>query len=307
MRRQLSLTRALAGLVLVGLVAAGLLACRGASEPVARLSLRERQLGFPHGRFLPLELRWEPSRALPAGTTAPVAFMHLIDAQGNVVRTFDHALPGKWTPGQTLVDVVPMYHSAIGPALPAGDYRLTIGLYDGKSQRFALQVEGEPIHREEYAVAQVRVPEVSAQEPAFAFSPEWQAVEAGGDRQTVARRWLSGDGALDVRGLPTPATVHMLLRIPTVEPPLRLVLEPGATQPIARVTADCGGFTAEVAGEGFHELAVPIKGGEGCHIAFDTNYQVVEMGTGRRLSLDLEQLGWEPGAGAMATPGGVSP
>jgi len=46
-------------------------------------------------------------------------------------------------------------------------------------------------------------------------------------------------------------------------------------------------------------VAVPVSAAGPCAIAFDTNYTVVEMGTGRKLSMGLEQLGWEPGAGAV--------
>src|SRR6185503_518081 len=106
-----------------------------------------------------------------------------------------------------------------------------------------------------------------------------------------------GDGTLEARGVPAPARVWMLLRIPKVEAPLRLLLEPGATMPTVRVSANCGGgYSADVAGEGFHEIAVPVPAAAPCVVSFDTNYTVVEMGTGRKLSLGLEQLGWEPGA-----------
>jgi len=248
--------------------------------------------------MVPLELRWQATKALPDGVATPIAFLHLLDAQGNVVRTFDHPLPARWHAGETIRDRVPLYHSAIGPALPAGDYRLTVGLYDGKEKRFAVVVEGgEELKRQEYVAAQVTVPGTAPAAPAFTFSPQWQAPEPGGDRQAVARRWLSGDGTLEARGVPAPARVWMLLRIPKVEAPLRLLLEPGATMPTVRVSANCGGgYSADVAGEGFHEIAVPVPAAAPCVVSFDTNYTVVEMGTGRKLSLGLEQLGWEPGA-----------
>ena len=275
--------------------------CRRAPEPVAKLTLTSKQIELPHGRLTPLELRWEPSKPLPVlPVSAPLVFVHLLDAEGNVVRTFDHALPGRWQPGVSIVDRVAMYHSAIGPALPAGDYRLTVGLYDGTKKRFALTVDGEELRRQEYAVAQVKVPETSPSAPAFTFSREWLAVEPGGDRQAVARRWLTGDGSLEARGLAAPARVWMLLRVPEAEPPLRLLLEPGATGPSVRVASDCGGaFSAELHGVGFREVVVPVHAAGPCSIGLDTNYTVVEMGTGRKLSLGLEQLGWEPGAGAM--------
>jgi hypothetical protein len=280
------------------LLAAG---CRRAPEPVAKLTLPSKQFELAHGRLVPLELRWEPTKPLPSlPVAAPLVFVHLLDAQGNVARTFDHPLQGRWQPGSQIVDRVPLYHSAIGPALAPGDYRLTVGLYDGKDKRFALTVDGEMLKRQEYVVAQVKVPEVSPSAPAFTFSPEWLTPEPGGDRQAVARRWLAGDGSLEARGLAAPARVWMLLRIPEAEPPLRMLLEPGATLPSVKVAASCGGeLSAVVSGVGFHDIAVPARVAGPCAIGFDTNYTVVEMGTGRKISLGLEQLGWEPGAGPV--------
>jgi hypothetical protein len=282
-------------------------ACGRAPEPVATLQLDNRNLELPHGRLVSLGLDWQPSKplaGLPEGVDKPLVFVHLLDAQGNVARTFDHEFPAAWSPGRAVRDRVPLYHSAIGPALPAGDYRLTVGLYDGKEKRFALQLpQGEELKRQEYVAAQVKVPATSPSAPAFTFSPEWAATEPGGDRQAVARRWLAGDGSLEARGVPAPARVSMLLRIPKIEAPLRLLLDPGATVATARVSANCGvGFSADVAGEGFHELAVPVQTAAPCAVVFDTNYAVVEMGTGRKLSLGLEQLGWEPTAAAAAPP-----
>jgi hypothetical protein len=279
------------------LLAAG---CRRAPEPVAKLTLTSKQIELAHGRLVPLELRWEPTKPLPSLPVAePLVFVHLLDAQGTVARTFDHPLSGRWQPGSPIVDRVPLYHSAIGPALPAGDYRLTVGLYDGKDERFALAA-GEELKRQEYVVAQVKVPEVSPSAPAFAFSPEWLAPEPGGDRQAVARRWLAGEGSLEARGVAAPARIWMLLRIPKAEPPLRMLLDPGATLPSVKVAAKCGGdHSADVAGVGFHEIVVPVRAAGPCSISFDANYTVVEMGTGRKISLGLEQLGWEPGAGPV--------
>ena len=276
--------------LLLGLPA--LMACGGA-KPVAQLVVDTREFQLPHGRHVTLELRWQPRAPLPEGAR-PVVFVHLVDADKNVVRTFDHELRGRWQVGQEIVDRVSLYHSSLGPALAPGDYRLTGGLYDGDTERFPITFGDQASEKREYTLARVRVPD-TAGGPAFRFSPEWLPVEPGGDRQTVARRWLSGDGAIEAHGLPRPANVWLLLRLPKVEPPLRLVLEPGATQPQARVAQDCGGFAATVAGEGFHELTVPVADGR-CRIALDTNFAVLEMGTGRKLSLGIEQLGWDRGA-----------
>ena len=39
--------------------------CRRTPELVAKLTLSTKQIDLPHGRMVPLELRWEPSKPLP--------------------------------------------------------------------------------------------------------------------------------------------------------------------------------------------------------------------------------------------------
>src|SRR4051812_41178398 len=57
-------------------------------QPVARVAAESARIQFPHGRHTEITLHWEPLVALPGGV-APVAFLHLLDAQHNIVRTFD--------------------------------------------------------------------------------------------------------------------------------------------------------------------------------------------------------------------------
>ena len=280
--------------------------CTRSRQPVASVSAPQTQLELPHGSMLSLELTWQPSQPLPSGTT-PLVFMHLLDAQGNITRTFDHPFPGRWQVGSAVRDRVALYHSAIGPALSPGDYRLTVGLYDGKKERFDLEGAGGEVGKREYVIAQVKAPAVAPTAPTLTFSPEWSAPEPTGDRQSLARRWLSGDGTLEVAGVAAPARLWILLNIPKSDPGLRQVLDAGlpeTTLPAVRVSANCGGgFSADVAGEGLHEVAVPIQAAGPCTVAFDTNFTVVEIATGRKLSVDLEQIGWETGNAAMPPTG----
>jgi hypothetical protein len=287
---------ALASVLLVGW------GCKGPGEPVARLAVPRVEVTLPHGSHLPFELRFEPSRALDVEVSRPLVFVHLLDEAGDVVRTFDHPLPGSWRPGEAIVDRFALYQSALAPALPAGDYRLTVGLYDGGQRRWALRTEGEEIARQEYAVARVRVPEIDPAAPRFAFSPEWNPAEPTQDRQTMARRWLSGDGSLEVQGAPVPAAVWLTFRIPANEPPLRLVLEEGASDPAVRVDTDCSGFAATLSGSGFHELVVPVATAP-CRIRFDSNFVALGREAGRKLTVSLELLALQAGTVA-ATPAG---
>jgi hypothetical protein len=281
-----------------------LCACGGPGEPVARLVVPQSEVTLPHGSRVPFELRLEPTRELDGDAAQPLLFVHLLDAQGEVVRTFDHPLPGAWRVGEPIVDAFALHQSAIAPALPPGDYRLTVGLYDGAKRRWALATEAADVARQEYAVARVRVPDLGGSAPRFAFSPEWQHVESSGDHQTVARRWLSGDGSIEVQGLQVPATVLLLVRLPAQDPNMRLVLEEGATAPALRADTDCSGFAATVTGDGFHELAVPVTALP-CRIGLDANFTALGRDPGRKLSVALEQLTWQ--AGAPPGTGGAAP
>ena len=289
-------------------LAAGLLAaCGGDSEPVARVrAAGQGEVVLPHGAIVPLELRFEPLRPLGEGEHA-VVFAHLLDAEGSVVRTFDHPLPGGWRVGEVVVDQVPVAQPVLGPALPRGDYRLTVGLYDGADRRWPLEGLGEEVARLEYLAATVKVPELDPNGPRLVFSEEWQPLEATGDRQTLARRWLAGDGTLQVARVPAPAQLSMQLRIPEPHEQLVLGLEPGATVPTVRVTTDCSGFAATVQGKGFHSLDVPIPAPGRCLLRFDSNFTLTDTASPRKLSVAIEQLGWRRTAGAPAARPAVPP
>ena len=146
----------------------------------------------------------------------------------------------------------------------------------------------------------MKVPELDPGGPQFVFSEQWLAIEATGDRQTMARRWLIGDGTLRVARLPAPAQLAMQLRIPEPSEQLQLVLEPGATAPTVRVTTDCSGFAATVQGEGFHSLTVPIPPPGGCLLRFDSNFTLTDTTAPRKVSVGIEQLAWWRAAGSAA-------
>jgi hypothetical protein len=286
-------------------VALLLLAC-GGGEPVGRLTAGEAEVTLPHGRHVPLELRWEPQRPLEEKAT-PVVFVHLLDGEGSVVRTFDHAFPGAWQEGGTVVDVVGLLQSALAPALPAGEYRLTVGLYDGADRRWPLATDAEELARQEYGVARVVVPPNDARAPAFAFSDGWHPVEATGDRQTVARRWLAAEGTLEVTGLPGAAELVLGLGIPTIEPPLQVVLEPGASGAAVSLVSECSGFAATVSGPGRHQLRVPVPASGECRLRLDPTFSVLEPGSPRKLAVALEHLAWQPLPAGAEVPAPAAP
>jgi hypothetical protein len=279
----------------------GLLAlagCRRAEPPVARMMADPVQIDLAHGRAVPLELRWELTDRLQESPVRPLVFVHLLDDHEGVVRTFDHAFPEPWEPGATVRYDLPLYHSAIAPSLAPGDYRLTVGLYDGARRRWALATEGAEIARNEYVVAQVRVPGTAPQGPRVGFAGDWHPVEPGGDRQVVARRWLSAAGAIELQDIPPRGgQLRLVLYLPEPGEGTRLVAEVGDT-PAVGVFADCGGFEARLVGGGPGELALPIPPGtEQCSVHLQPTAYLVELETLRRLSVAVEQLAWQEPSG----------
>lgn len=248
---------------------------------------------LPHGSFVPVELTWTMGRAVPQGS-ASLAFVHLMDGDGVVRRTFDHGVAGGWAAGESRVETLPLYHSAIGPALAAGRYDLVVGVTDGEGTRWPLSTDGQPAGRMEYSVASVDVPELDPAGSRFVFDDAWLPVEAGTDVQVVARRWLTGSGALEVSRLPQDAAeLGLVLQIPAATDGLRLVLAEGADQASLLVTTDCSGFEAQMTGPGIHEIRVPVEWGtESCRLRFEPTFHLVELESLRRLAASLEQLGY---------------
>lgn len=269
--------------------------CKEEKSPVGELraSPSEIVLGFPHHASWELELDMDE----PLGAHAtPIVMVHLLDASGMVVRTFDHRLPEPWTAGATQSYSIVLYQSALAPPLDPGDYRLTAGIYDAELGRWALRTDGEEVARQEYLVARVEAARGSQSAPKFFFSPSWLATEAGTDVQVLGRRWLRGEGAIRVAGQASPGTVRLQLRIPEPEPSIEdLVLNEGFEAVQLDVTDTCGGDPVSVHGFGSHVLEIGLgPGGDGaeCEIRFTPHYQIVTRRTlgGRALALDV--LSW---------------
>jgi hypothetical protein len=305
-------------------LAAGLFAgCGGQQTPVAQVVVEPRQVSLPFAEVRPLRLTWTPSAALEGET--PTVFIHLLDGDRKVVRTFDHPFPQRWREGTPVSYEIDLYQSAMAPPLPAGKYPLTLGLYDKEGKRWALDGLGEPkAGRNEYDAAMVEVP-AGKPKPRVAFSANWLPVEPGGDRQVLARRWMASRAAIRLIDQPGPGTVWMVVRIPPVDlPDTRLVLDPGATAPSVRVVSHCGtggseegdgdkdgegGSETSLTGPGMHEveLAVDAPPPNGfCRVLLSSNF-LLEPTTAvaRKRSISLENIAWTSGGsgGTRGTAG----
>lgn len=281
------------------LLAAG---CGGAPEPVARLTAQPTtlKLGFPETRTI--RFSWEPLVALDRAAGTPVVFVHLLDGENEVVRTFDHPFPQPWQPGKPVSYEVELYQSALAPSLPPGQYRLTIGLYGAQSgERWPLEVVGgrEPLPRSEYLLADVGI-EGAGTGPRFVFSPAWLPVEPGGDRQLLALRWLGTDaGAIRAEGVRSAGTVLLALRIPAGDgagESLQLAGPAGSGASVL-VTATCGGMESELSGPGPHRVEIPVSEppADGvCEIRLQPNFQLRVQGVDKERSVLLENVSWAP-------------
>ena len=260
-------------------------------EPVAEVSIDQEQLVLPYGHSRAFELRWKMLAPLEGINGDPLVFLHLLDDEGEVALTLDHPFPSSWQPGETVTDPLRFYHSFLAEALPAGDYRLTVGLYRG-SHRFTL-LGGVEVARQEYEIGQVVIPS-SAEAPAYTFSETWGDVQLGSDRQVFGRRWLRDDGSMEVTRLSNPGQLWMSVRLPWAEEGQELVLEEGEHSPWLRLTNSCGEGQAEAVGPGTHGVSLELPASEGpCVVHFDTNFQLVDRRRALRSSIILEQLAWE--------------
>jgi hypothetical protein len=301
--RDLPLLAVLAPALVLALLCGG---CGGdEADPVADLTASPSTVELPYGTYRDLTLEWSTHAEFDGLEGAPRLFLHLLDDEGELVRTFDQDFPGAWRAGREASQEARIYQSLLAPPLPPGTYTLTAGLYDAAGNRWALGGLGGPVAEREYRLATVEVPSGSSDLPAITFSPAWSPNQAGGDRQVVAFRTLAGEGAVAVSDLPGPGTLWLEVRIPTdgADGLVRRGLdsEEGAAGPAAggdgdpRVTvvSSCGGFESRISGEGSHRIEVPLEaGGEGsCQVTLQPSF-VMESPGGDRRSVNLEVLAW---------------
>ncbi|HTQ81497.1 MAG TPA: hypothetical protein VMM92_15975 [Thermoanaerobaculia bacterium] len=293
-------------LCLLGLVGwAGLALGCPRESPVAHLEVAPPSLkvGFPQSR--PLHVSWEPEAALDPAAGAPTVFVHLRDRRGNLVRTFDHPFPHSFEEGSPASYDVRIFQSALAPPLPAGSYQLTLGLYGNKTgKRWALDVSGPNLGRNEYRVAEVEVPGPASEPgPRFSFVGPWLSSESGGSRQILAVRWLNGAGTLKLEGLPGPGTVWLAVKIPAGERATeRLVVDDASNTPSVILSSNCGGVETGISGAGSHDVEIPTDAsltGGGCEIHLKPNFHLLKVGRPPR-SVAIENAAWSrsPAPGA---------
>lgn len=282
------------------LMAALSASCAAGPPPVAVLTVSptEVSIGFPE--VAPLQLSWEPRGPLEGATGAARVFVHVYSQAGKVLRTFDHPFPKPWREGERVEYEIEIHQSALGPPLAAGEYHVSVGLYDTSGRRWPLSTSGEEVSDREYQVARLRIDDGGGV-PMFRFSEGWKPAVPGTDQQVLGRRWLASRGSIAVTGLTSVGTVRLRLLVPAPEPgERRLVVDPRFSETRVLVASTCGGGEIELTGVGVHEIDVPVfesahEPTRECEIDFTPNFHLLSSGTTESRAVLLDQLSWRPG------------
>ncbi len=313
--------RTLLPLIVLGL--AGAAGCRHEAPPAATVDAQPRTVVLGYPQVTSTRLSWTPSaQSGGAGPSEPLVFVHLLDAKGGVLRTFDHPFPQRWAEGVPVSYDLKLYQSALAPPLAPGRYRLGIGLFDRSGRRWPLAGLGQPIGRNEYLAAEVEATPQAAG-PQFVFSPAWLPLQAGTDRQVLARRILSDQpGEIRVEALPGPGAVWLTLRIPLGDGANEKVVfhDPAASTPTVVVRGTCGSVETAISGTGPHDVEMPVGAGAAaqaagapapagsCRISLVPNFHILSPASPEPYSVALQVLAWAPaGAHAGGAPAGGQP
>jgi hypothetical protein len=281
--------------------------CHREAPAVARLDVEPRSVTLAYPQLVPVRLTWTPVTAAGGETPSePQVFLHLLDAKGAVLRTWDHPFPQHWAAGTPVTYDVKLYQSALAPPLGAGKYRLSVGLYDRGGQRWPLDGLGKPLWHQEYQAAEVTVPSQAAG-PQLTFSPAWLPLEPGSDKQVLARRRLGDQpGEIRLDAIPGPGTVWLSFRIPPGNHPDEKVVfhDAGTNSPAAVVRCSCGSVETAISGPGLHEVEMPVDAagaGAGCRITLTPNFHILTTGQPQPWSVAVQIVAWIPAGGASAT------
>lgn len=273
--------------------------CDKAPAPVASVSIDPANIQLSYPGFAAVEVTWQIDEPLADVLGDPLVFVHLLDAEGNVERTFDHPLPFSWQPGSTERYELMLYQSALAPPLESGSYRLSLGLYEAGGKRWALSGSGEEVAGLEYHLATVVTQGDPSVVPMFYFSPSWLPLEAGTDVQILGRRWLTDEGTIRVAEIPAPGTIWMQLQLSKALAGVEeMSFLEGETEARVDLTSTCDGAAATFSGFGVHEAQVRVAATDDgalaseCEIVLRPNYQIVEIDTLSRRSVGLQILSW---------------
>lgn len=252
------LLRAPVPAVLVVLAVCAALACSEPEQPVAALRASPPRVSLPFSQSASIELIWTPLAPRSALGDRPLVFVHLVDQEESLLRTFDHPLDIEdWSVGVATSHPLELTHSYLAPHFEAGEYRLTAGLYDPEGIRFALRGdgEGEGLAGYEHVVATVLIPD-SRPTSNIAFLGDWRPLENAGDLQRVRHRWMGADSRLEIAPIREPQRLGLELQIP-IE--IESSVPNSSAAPGVQVSNSCG--QGQQVGPGRHRIDLELEPG----------------------------------------------
>lgn len=183
-------------------------------QPMARLSAGASIVELPFAQSASLSLTWSPLASREDLGSRPIVFVHLLDAEGDVLRTFDHPLDLlAWRVGEDLSYDLELFQSSLTEPLDPGRYPLTVGLYELGGERYGLVSDSPDIGTQEFRIAEVVVPDGVEPLARIGFAGDWQAPERSGDNQVPVRRWLGNGGGLTFDNVNVPLDLHLQLNL----------------------------------------------------------------------------------------------
>jgi len=253
------------------------------------LEFHPDSIELPFSRSASVKLVWSPRVEREALGARPTVFVHLVDAEGEVLRTFDHALDtSAWSVGVDFTSELDLYQSQLGPALEPGRYRLLAGLYEPGGERYALEGE-KPLSNDALEVAEIVVPASSAPLAGLEYVGDWQGLERTQDVQTLMRRWLGDGGGFSVQ-LAGDA-VQLVLSLNLVEGIQDHDLTGEGTLHV-EIQSSCG-QGAEIFGAGIHPVTLtlePSEDSDPCQVDLIADSMWTDRESGMRRTVLLEVL-----------------
>jgi len=187
---------------------------RAPLQPMARLAAGASEVELSFAQNASLQLTWSPLASREDLGPNPIVFVHLLDTEGDVLRTFDHSLDlSGWRVGEDLSYDLELFQSFLTEPLDPGRYPLTVGLYELGGEPYGLVSDSPDVGGQEFQVAEVVVPEGVPPLAHIGFLGDWQALEPSGDSQVLVRRWLGNGGRLTFDEVTVPLDLHLQLNL----------------------------------------------------------------------------------------------
>jgi len=265
-------------------------------EPLARLAVAESALDLPWPQRREIRVDLDLLAELPVDAGPPRLFVHLLDSDARIVRTFDRELEPEWWPGDRIRVPVVIEQSALAEPLPPGRYRLVIGLYDLRFGRYLVERAPDGASVRAVEAGSVEVPE-SGPGAGVKFVSGWFETQAQRDQQVLGARPLApgGVGELRVGPLREPARLYAMVAIRGVDARVSEIAteDPGGAQHLTLEVA-CTGEVVTATGEGVHllEVALPART-DGCDLRLRTDFRRPGSG-GEEPGAVLRALSWNP-------------